>query len=161
MTAPVAAGYSKTQKILHWATLVVLLLQYTVFDHVGRAYHAWMDGKDGAWTTTLIAHMALGTLVLVLALARIALRRSHGAPLPPAEEPELFRKLAHWGHLGIYALLFALPLLGLGAWWLKIGAMAEVHEILTNALLALVIVHVGAVVVHQFHWKTNLIARMK
>ncbi|MBF9056795.1 hypothetical protein HKCCA1065_09330 [Rhodobacterales bacterium HKCCA1065] len=35
------------------------------------------------------------------------------------------------------------------------------HEVLKSLLMLLVLVHVGAVLVHQFVWKTNIMQRMK
>ena len=86
---------------------------------------------------------------------------SRGAPAAPAEEPAVFVLLSKIGHGLIYLLLLLLPLSGLVGWFGKVGNAAGIHEVMTNLLLLIVIVHVAAVVVHQFYWKTNLIARMR
>ena len=60
----------------------------------------------------------------------------------------------------LYVLLIGLPVIGLVAWFGKLGAAAEAHEIGTTVLMWLALLHVAAVVVHQFWWKTNLLRRM-
>ena len=57
--------------------------------------------------------------------------------------------------------MLALPITGMLAWGGQIKASAEVHEVLKSLLMLLVLVHVGAVLVHQFVWKTNIMQRMK
>ena len=154
-------AYSPAQKALHWAVVALIALQWLIFDGMGRPFHESMEAGALAWGTVPVVHLVLGVTVLVLALARLWLRRSHGAPEAPAEEPAIFRAAAHWAHLAIYALLLAMPLTGLAAWFGLVGPAAGVHELLMNLLLALVAVHVAAVLVHQFVWKTDLLARMK
>jgi len=158
--ARTAAAFSPMQKILHWVVVVLLGLQFFVFDAMGRPFHQWMDGTGG-YTTVVIVHIVVGVAILALTLWRLTLRVSRGAPAAPAEEPAVFVLLSKIGHGLIYLLLLLLPLSGLVGWFGKVGNAAGIHEVMTNLLLLIVIVHVAAVVVHQFYWKTNLIARMR
>lgn len=158
-TSP-ATNYSTAQKALHWVVVVLLLLQYFVFDGMGRPFRDMMQTGFPVWTTTSIAHLAIGLTVLVLAIGRIALRLRHGAPAAPAAEPELFRKLSKIAHGAIYGLLLLLPVSGMVAWFGQQRNAAETHEIFTSALMVLVVVHVVGVAVHQFYWKTGLMRRM-
>ncbi len=156
-----ALAYSTAQKRLHWAVVVLIAVQWLIFDSMGRPFHESMEAGAQVWSTVPVIHLAIGVAVLALALARLWLRRTHGAPEAPAEEPEILRKASHWAHAAIYALLVLMPVSGLVAWFGLVGPVAEVHEIMMNLLLALVFVHVAAVLVHQFWWKTGLLARMK
>ncbi|WP_370271599.1 cytochrome b [Pseudooceanicola nitratireducens] len=153
-------GYSRLQKILHWAVVGLLLLQYFVFDRMGRMFHTLMDSGVTTWTVTSVAHVVIGVAVLLLVIARLGLRARHGVPDAPQEEPEPFRIAATLAHWGIYGLLVLIPLTGLAAWFGRVGPAAGGHELMTTALYWLVVAHVGAVLVHQFWWKTNLIKRM-
>lgn len=160
LTAGDGTGYTRWQKRLHWAVVILLALQYFVFDAMGRLFHTLMDTGTAPWTTTSIAHLLIGIAVLAMALARLGLRARHGAPAAPAEEPAPLRtasKLAHWS---IYALLLLIPVSGLVAWFGQAGTAAEAHEVLTSVLMWLVVLHLAAVAVHQFWWKTDLIRRM-
>lgn len=157
----VTPSYSPTQKILHWAVVVLLILQEFVFDsHMGRYFHAYADGTGGAYTTTSVFHIVLGTLVLLLAAWRLALRATIGAPPAPKEEPALFATLAKLAHAALYLLLFALPLTGLISWFGKYDPLTDVHKLLSDALLVLAGLHVAAVAVHHVIWKSNLMSRM-
>jgi len=57
-------------------------------------------------------HKSLGVLVLTLMALRIVWRGLYRAPALPSTMPPLKRKGAMFGHLALYALLFALPLTG-------------------------------------------------
>ncbi|WP_339951449.1 cytochrome b/b6 domain-containing protein [uncultured Albimonas sp.] len=155
------AAYTPAQKLLHWAVVGLIALQWLIFDSMGRPFHTTMETGARAWGLVPVAHLVIGLLVLACALARLWLRRAHGAPEAPAGEPEVFRVASKWAHRAIYALLLAMPLSGLAAWFGLIGPAAEAHELLMNLLLALIAAHVAAVAVHQLWWKTGLLARMK
>ena len=152
-----SAGFTRMQKILHWAVVVLLALQFFVFDGMGRGFHDLMDTGVAPYTVTSVAHIVIGVFVLALALWRLVLRIQVGVPAAPEAEPDRGRKASGLAHL---ALLFLLPVSGLVAWFGAVGFAAQVHEILTTALSWIVILHVSAVAVHQFYWKTNLLSRM-
>ena len=153
-------AFTTLQKRLHWTVVGLLLLQFYVFDHLGRPFRRLIETGAGDYNFTVVAHIAIGTTVLVLAAWRLGLRVLHTAPPPPAAEPELAKRASKWAHAALYLLLFALPLLGLGAWFLPSRTLGELHEIGSNLLLILSFAHVGAVAVHQFWWQTGLLRRM-
>ena len=156
-----AAAYTRAQKALHWAVAALMLLQFTLLEEMGRPFHRLMDTGMAEYSLVAIGHIGAGVLILAFAAWRLALRRTHGAMEPPEEEPEIARKAAHWGHAALYALMIFMPLGGLLAWFGRFGPAAALHEIASNILLLLIAGHVAAVLLHQLHWKTNLIARMK
>jgi cytochrome b561 len=102
----------------------------------------------------------VGVAILALMVLRIGLRWWLGAPALPAG-PALMNRLAHWGHLALYAVLLAVPLSGMAAWGAGIAGAGDVHEIMVNLALILVAGHVGAALFHQFVLKDNLMARMR
>jgi cytochrome b561 len=154
------ADYTPMQKRLHWAVVGLLILQYLVFDGVGRAFRQTVESSQAVYTTTVVAHIAIGLSIMVIAAWRLALRRRHGAPPPPEAEPELARKASKAGHALLYALLFALPAVGLAAWFLPSKTLGDLHEVGTNLLLWVAGAHVAAVLVHQFWWRTSILRRM-
>ncbi len=157
---PAAAGFTALQKSLHWAVVLLLVLQYFLFDAMGRLFHTLMDTGAMPWTVTSVAHVVIGSAVLLLALARIVLRLRDGVPPPPMAEPAPFRTLSKLAHWAIYALLILIPLSGLVAWFGQVGAAAGAHETMTTLLQIIVVLHIAAVIVHQVWWKTNLLSRM-
>ncbi|RAI02364.1 cytochrome B [Acuticoccus sediminis] len=154
-------GYTPLQKILHWAVVLLLIAQYLVLeDGMGPALRDTIQTGTPVLTTMPLLHMGVGILILILALVRIALRAMVGAPPPPAHEPPIFKTAAGAVHVLFYVLLIGLPLGGLAAYFIPSGLFGEVHEVATNVLLALAGLHVVAVVVHQFWWKSRLMQRM-
>ncbi|WP_138467247.1 cytochrome b [Poseidonocella sp. HB161398] len=156
-----AERFTVTQKALHWAVVVLLAAQYFLFDGMGRPFHQLMETGTASYSAVPVLHIAIGILVLALAAWRLVLRLSHGSPAEPEAEPALARLASKIAHAAIYVLLFVLPLTGLAAWFGQIGPAAGLHETLTNLLMALVILHVAAALVHQFWWKTDVLARMR
>ena len=157
-TAP--ASYSTLQKLLHWAVVVLLALQYFAFDSIGRAFRTLIETGTPSYSLIPVAHIVVGLLVLALTLWRLALRVTHGAPALPEEEPGWAGIAAKLTHGVIYLLLLALPVSGMGSWFLASRSLAELHEAGTSVLMLTVLLHVAAVLVHQFWWKTGLARRM-
>jgi cytochrome b561 len=114
--------------VLHWLTLfcvvsgVVLIL---IRDEVaGRATRQWL--LDG--------HRHAGVLVLLLFVARVALRIRSGKLSPTGDPSRLARIAATLVHAALYALLLALPVLG----WALNDALGKPAHLLGVALPALV-----------------------
>ena len=157
-TAP--AAYTPLQKGLHWAVVVLLIFQYLVFDGMGKPFHEGLKSGTMPYTTTSIAHIAIGLSVLAIAGWRLWLRSRHGAPAAPEGEPEMFRTLSKLGHWALYLMLFAMPIGGLIAWFGQVPFVADAHAVGSNVLLAIAGLHVAAVATHQFWWRTGLLGRM-
>lgn len=157
-TAP--AEFTTLQKRLHWIVVVLIAAQYIALDSMGRPFRQLIETGEAPYTTVTIGHIAVGVLLFALTAWRLAVRLRHGAPEAPAEEPPTFAKLAKIAHAAIYVLVLGLPISGGVAWFAGIHAVGDVHEIGTNILLTLVILHIAAVAAHQFWWKTGLIRRM-
>jgi cytochrome b561 len=183
-TSEVGPTYTSTARRLHWWTVALLLVMFPL--GFGMHYRAYKLGGKGVWdglTDALYtSHKAIGFLVLLLVVARLAYRLMRGAP---ADEPTLepWQKLAsHVTHGALYVLLLVVPLLGLrgvsqyGARNIygpislpPIAAEADaaasgftfwLHWITAVALLALIGAHVGAALFHHFIRKDGVLQRM-
>jgi cytochrome b561 len=118
-------------------------------------------------------HKTVGATILILSLARLAWRLMHKPPPFPESLPRWERIAAVWNHRAFYLLLIALPLTGLatissghsGTTKLAGGiplplipglpdsagdGLGETHELLVYVTIALVVLHVGAALKHQF-----------
>lgn len=151
--------YSRTQILLHWAVFALITVQFLAHDGMEDAWRAYVrsgsaEAGSGAWL-----HIIAGILVLAFALWRIAIRLTRGAPRPPEGHP-LMTKAAAAAHWALYGLMLLVPLSGMAGWFLGARAAAEAHEVLKTLLLIVIVLHVGAALVHQFLLRDNLIARM-
>ncbi|WP_374265475.1 cytochrome b [Zoogloea sp.] len=163
-----AAGVRRPAALifLHWATLALIALV------VGIAFVREGIDEKAVRTALINLHRSLGLGILLLTLLRLGVRLAR-RPLPPsAEMSPLARLAASATHLALYALLFALPLIG---WALSSAngkpvsffglvtlpplveqdedlgdAFAEYHEGAAWLLIGLVGVHAAAALFHHF-----------
>lgn len=154
-------GFSRTQIILHWVTALLVALQYLLHDGIAQAFENGMETGQMTLIAPAIGHMASGTIILGLAMWRLMLRRERGVPASPEGEPDWAKKTSKAAHYGFYILLVLLPVTGAAAWGMPSGTASNAHEVLRALLFLLILGHVGAVVIHQTLWKTNLLARMR
>lgn len=152
--------YSQIQIRLHWIIFALVALQYLLHDGISAAFDRVEDGAAPAMTALAGAHIFGGFLVFALMLARLYIRMTQGVPPPPDSEGPLLSKLAGAVHWAFYALLVLLPVTGAVAWFRASQSAAEVHEILRAVLLALIVLHAGAALMHHFVFKTDVLRRM-
>jgi len=164
--------YSKRMVIVHWLILALLVVAW----FLGEAAH---DARKagGAALMDYAIHGLVGGTIFLLALARLYFRRKDGTPPPMGNTP--MDKVAKGIHHALYLVLLLLPFSGfmqvvtskvcdaLRAWDATLlpakftGVPAhEVHEVLVNVLIVLVVVHVLGAVKHQFIMKDGLMERM-
>jgi cytochrome b561 len=127
-------GYGVVTQLLHWLTVLALATQFVIGylmdaddggqgrgrgrgrgDESGRGRgRGGEEGYDVLDDTMVTVHVALGVTILVLAVARVAWRRSGG--LPPWAERLTGgeRRLATWTERLLLVSLFAIPITGLG-----------------------------------------------
>ena len=106
------------------------------------------------------AHVMLGILTLILAIWRVFLRVTRGAPDLPAEESAGLKVVAKVTHLALYGAIFIMPLSGIGAWFGGQEIAATVHTTFKVVVLVSVALHVIGAVYQQHVLKTNIIKRM-
>ncbi|MDD2914744.1 MAG: cytochrome b/b6 domain-containing protein [Gallionella sp.] len=164
--------YSKRMVIVHWLTLVLLVVAWYLGEELDEARH-----ETAATLTGYVVHALVGGAVLLLAFVRLYFRSADGTPPPIGDTP--MDKVAKGIHHGLYALLFLLPITGIvtlvSSDVLKAlqagdasllpqkfsGVFAhEAHEILVTVLMVLVAVHLLGALKHQFISKDGLMKRM-
>jgi cytochrome b561 len=151
--------YSRAHVILHWVTLLLILQQFVLHDAISEAFRAVLLGQDIAPSPAVAAHVFGGFLVFVFALTRITMRHNHGVPAEAAASAA--QKLAARAvHLGLYAVMIAMPVSGAVAWFQGVEAASQAHEVMKVLLLVLVALHVAGSLWHQFAMKDGLMRRM-
>ena len=168
--------YTVVAQTLHWVIAALIATQFTL---------AWMqeDLPLGMRKLALLAsHKSFGMTVLMLAVLRLAWRLFNPAPALPDGMSKFENFAARATHIAFYVLLFAMPLTG----WLMSSAknysvswfhlftwpnliapddhsfevLKETHDLLSNVLLAIVILHVLAALKHHFWNKDDVLKRM-
>lgn len=163
MAGSAPLSYSIPQRAAHWATVLLVLFNLIIESNMGRILEMTRAGQtpgdDLLGPANL--HLWAGVAILVLTMLRIVLKLVQGAPEPPESEAPIFKLAAKATHGLFYLLLLLMPLLGLLAYYLGQGWAGFLHEGPLKALLwLLIIVHVGAALVHKFVWRTDVMDRM-
>lgn len=161
-TETTVTGYSPIQVTLHWVVVVLVAFQFLAHDGIERSWRAFVGGEPPPADMTALTylHIAAGTLVLLLALLRIYLRMTRGAPSPPPDEPRLLQLLAEAVHGSIYLLLLLLPVSGAIAWFLGVEAAGDAHELLKTLLLAAIALHIAGALFQHFILRSQVLMRM-
>lgn len=174
--------YNSIAIILHWVMAICFILM------LGSGLIMTEDGllEKSMQFTLYQWHKSLGVLLLIAFFLRITIRLIFKPPALPLEFVKWERIAAHAGHWGLYALMIVIPLSGwtivssssyglptivFGIFeWPHIPNIAgnhdiqeiaeEVHEILAYVLIAMIVIHVGAVLKHYLKDKINLLPRM-
>lgn len=168
--------YTKTAAALHW--LIALLIIATFF--------LGLTMVDMAVSPTKLKfvnwHKWMGVTALGLVALRLLWRLTHAAPPLPATIPKWQRVAAELGHLGLYVLMFAVPLSGyfyslaagypvvyLGKFPLPVlmgpnpelkPILKTVHYVLNMGMAALVVGHALAALKHHFIDRDDILKRM-
>ena len=161
--------YHPFLRVLHW--LMALLLLSQIFLGWYMEYSEDTMGKDSPAHLALYnLHKSLGIIILILVSARLVTRLTTFVPPFPETISPLMRAAAIATHYTMYALIVIIPLIGyamsdsLGKGVKFFGmplpkilpdnqelgeSLSTLHNILAYTLLALIVVHVAAVIRHR------------
>lgn len=172
--------YHPLARALHWLLALALVGNFALglymadlpFSPARLQYYSW--------------HKWAGVLVLAFSAVRLLTRLMAPPPaLPQAIESAMpaWQRMAHHAtHHGLYALFFAVPLLGwayssaagfpivlFGLWQLPdfvpvseslSDVLKELHELSAFAMAALVLLHIGGALKHHFIDRDGLLQRI-
>ena len=184
MPKTTVSRYNNFAISLHWL-MAFLIIGMLI---VGKYLHH-LDQTDPLRFTLTQWHKTFGILILLLAVVRLLWRLTHRAPEHPANAPGWERFAANISHIALYALLFIAPVTGwmmvsvsplnidtylfnVIPWphlpWLQDlvnresaeARFRQSHVISTGALIALLLLHVGAALKHHFIDKDTVLTRM-
>jgi cytochrome b561 len=167
--------YSKIAILLHWLLAVMI-----IGNLAGGFLHDYVPTEGGQRSLVMGLHKSFGLSILALTLVRLSWRLANAPPPLPSYFTEVERFLSRTVHGAFYAAMLALPLSGwvmadrntrpLGWFGVPVpkfgvessiaDAAHEMHEILGWALLALLALHVMAIMKHKWLDQDNLLPRM-
>jgi len=151
-------------RVLHWSMAVLILAML----FVGVAMVSSMTLRP----SLLMLHRPIGIALLVLVIVRLIHRLRRRTPELPRDLPAWQRAAAHASHVALYALMFAMPLIG----WAMVSAagnpvvvwgdlhlppiaphdsaiysvLRAAHTWLARALLAVILLHLAAALYHAW-----------
>lgn len=171
--------YGALARSFHWATVLLVVV-------------AWLLGMFGddlpgkpAQAVGLFVHMTTGLLVVLLTLMRLAWRGVDTPPHADVGNTALARSLllvSKLTHLGLYALLIVVPLVGIGVQFARgnglpifglyqiaspwvadrpfARSVKEVHELLAHTLMVVAVLHAAAALLHHWVLRDRTLLRM-
>jgi cytochrome b561 len=167
--------YLKAQKIIHWLMAFVIMLDLNVAQKFGGDMELWDRLESRA------DHATAGLIVTFLFFLRLYFRYRYGAPALPESMPKWQVISAKAGHYCLYILMGMLivtgilsanytadPIIVFGT--LNLSSEVEniqifnlirgIHEFATNAIIALITIHILAALYHQFIAKDDTTLNM-
>lgn len=151
-------AYSGVQIGLHWAVALLIAANYFISEGMGEALDARLAG-DPVLGLTPVWHVWAGTLLLALVLLRIVVRLMTGAPA--LEGPKtLATRAAEAGHLVLYLLMLAVPVLGAVTWFGMTDSTGDLHVLLMNVLMVFILGHAAVAIFHHYVLKDRVLSKM-
>ncbi len=154
------AGYSRLQIVLHWTIAALIVFQLFVNDGMEQAFDDRMDGdlvEDGP---AALLHIAVGVTILLLAIVRLGVRLTRGAPPPHDDKPAVINWLGYATHALLYAFILAMPATGAIAWFGGSEFSAELHEFARLILIPLILLHAAGAFAEHFLFRNDTLLRM-
>ncbi len=155
-------AWSRWSIALHWLIAALFVVQIVNHDAM-LAFWRPDDGggaEAGAASLVVWSHVAAGSIILVAALFRLLDRLKRGRPPYPARDPDWATGLAKATHALLYAILVAMPLLGLAAWVTGSAMAGRAHSLLWLPFVGLVVLHVAGSLAQHFVFRTSVLRRM-
>lgn len=172
------ARYDATSRLLHWATVALVL--------AGAGLGLWIAyarPEEEAFKLRLYTlHESIGVTIWLVTLVRLAWRLGHPPPPLPADMPNPLKFAARLNHAAFYLWLLTMPVVGFvatNAWgfpltwfWLvplpdpvgKDVPLAEtltlIHRIMAWSLVAMIVLHVSGALWHHFVRRDGTLRKM-
>lgn len=168
--------WGSLSQLFHWLIVALILVQ-AALGLTGLLLPLGMEKL-----AVLARHKSIGMTILALAVLRLLWRWLNPTPPLPSNLKPYERWLAHFTHVSLYGLLFAMPLTG---WimssargfpvsWFDLfqlpdlvpksrtlyDAMVITHAALASTLAAVVALHIAGAIKHHFVLKDDTLRRM-
>jgi cytochrome b561 len=169
--------YNRPARLIHWTMAVLILVTIPVGILMTQP-----DLERSLQNTLYIFHKNVGVLLLLLIVIRIGYRLIHKPAPLPHHVPDWQRRIAGLSHAALYALLVIMPIagyvrvraggfpiealdtLGVPSLVMRSDALADVaktiHYVSGLAIIAVIVLHIGAAVHHGVMRKDGVFLRM-
>ncbi|SFR05550.1 cytochrome b561 [Enterobacter sp. kpr-6] len=168
------SNYSGLQITIHWLVFLLVIFTWCSMEFRGYAPRNLRPYFN-------IVHVSCGITILVLMVTRLLLRLKTPSPAIVPKPKPMLTGLAHLGHLVIYLLFIALPIIGLLMMWFRgnnwiafgiimphaveadfdlVDILKDYHVTLATVSYYVVGLHTLAALMHHYFWKDNTLRRM-
>lgn len=147
---PTRERYHTRQLIVHWAIVMLVAMQFLMNEGMQRGFWASEELGELVVTGGMVTHALGGSLIFVVMLYRAWLRRTHGAPPPPKDLPRWLQIVSRANHYAFYAVLIAMPIVGVTALVTLWSWLALVHAWTAYLLVFLILAHVAGAFWHAY-----------
>ena len=171
-----ATHYGAMARLLHWGMALLIIAGLASVE-----LHELFPKGSGTRSALMATHFQVGLIVFVLVWLRITRFAFDKTPAITPEPPRWQTVTAKLMHLAFYFAMIALPILGVLI--LQSGdkaiallgmplpaftgvdkefseALQEIHEIIGNIMIGLILAHVAAAVWHHLVQRDNTLLRM-
>jgi cytochrome b561 len=171
---PTGQRYRPAAIAFHWSMFALVVIVGTL----GLLHDSWPEQSQAFWINL---HALIGLLLWLVLFARVGYRLRHAPPVLPAGIGAFSRRFSSPVHLALYALMFAIPILGIvtfvyhgrvfnfGVFEIDpgvkknravFGPTEDVHGYLAYALFAVAGLHALAALWHRYVLHDGVLARM-
>lgn len=159
---PEPGGWSRLHVVLHWLVVALVAVQYVDRESMKALFDATFEGRAIGTADMVLGwtHIVAGSLILGAMAIRLVDRIACGRPPHGSREPRWTRRIAGATHALLYAVLLAMPALGLVAWITGSETAADLHTLLWTPLLVLIGLHVAGALAQALWFHSNALARM-
>lgn len=154
--------WTRMNIVAHWTVLVLVIVQFVNHEGMEQWFRALTGGgaSTGGDVAMSVVHVVAGVAILAFTAYRAWERVTRGRPPYPAGHPAWMTWASKITHFGLFAVLLAMPPLGLAALVSGSRAIGNLHSLLWTVLLVLVALHVAGAIVEHFVMKTDVVRRM-
>ncbi len=161
-SAQTPTGYSSLQIALHWIIAALVIFQVLFGEDIIPAFRAFLRGTESTADELLAAdiHVYVGIAIFVLAMIRLVIRITRGAPAAPAGESAVQKWIGVATHMVLYGVILGMPISGGIAWYMGIEAAGQIHEIGKPVIILFVALHTIGALYQHFVVKSDVLMRM-
>jgi len=156
-------SFTISQRLLHWSVALLVFFNLLLPDGMNAWHRIVRHGGTPSPEDVASAniHAYVGIAILALAVLRVGVRLVQGVPSEPDQQPALFGLVAKLAHVGLYGLIFIMPLTGVAAYYFGADAMGSLHaDVLKIVLWVLIAGHAAGALAQHFYWRTDVLRRM-
>jgi len=176
--------YAVIQKVIHWLMGIFIILDLFMAQKFGNFIGddiGFFNFYNESRFESRVGHATVGYILTTLFVLRVYFRQRNGGAELPKNMPNWQVRAAHAGHIGLYFLMAGLFLSGIATASLAsqpivifgsfdaaflvadeslFQSVRQIHELVTNLIIALILVHIVAALYHHFIVRDNTTVRM-